>query len=282
MELENMSGLVLTVFYGSIAFCLVAYLIKLYGYINLPLPIRSEIYKGSSVYEQVDWWPRSGTGIKAKLTATLKDILVQEGYYRHNRSFWFVLYPFHLGIYLLLLWHVWLLIFPLTTADSSSVGYALIWGHTATVLIFLGAVGILIKRIADKKLRATYPRSHYLKWVLIILTLGSGIFVVQSYFNGSMVDLTAYIKQQLAFDMQAKLNPPLIASLHILTLSAILIYLPFSHPLRAFLRYYYKMRWDSVPNIAGGRVERATRGQLQYPVVWSARHIPAVKAWKDL
>jgi nitrate reductase gamma subunit len=277
-----MSGLVLTVFYGSIGFCLIAYLIKLFRYITMPLPLRSDLYKGSSVYEQPSWWPRSGTSFKVKLMGTLKDILLQEGYYRHNRRFWYVLYPFHLGIYLLLLWHIWLFIFPQVAAGTGNLDYALIWGHTATGLIFIGAVGILIKRITDKKLRETYARLHYLKWALIILTLGSGIFVVQFYFSGSMIDLTAYVKQQLTFNIQDKLNPPLMASLHVLSVAAVLIYLPFSHPLRALLRYYYKMRWESVSGTAGGRVEKVTRGQLQYPVVWSAKHIPSMKTWKDL
>jgi nitrate reductase gamma subunit len=159
---------------------------------------------------------------------------------------------------------------------------ALIWGHTAAGLIIIGAVGILIKRIVDRKLSVSYPRLNYLKWVLIILALGSGFFAVQYFFNGSMADVTAYVRQQLTFDMQDKLNPALMTSLHVLTVAAILVYLPFSHPLRLFFRYYYKMRWDSVSSIAGGRADKATREQLEYPVVWSASHIPSVKAWKYL
>ena len=278
-----MGGLVLAIFYGSIIFCIVTFLIKLYRYAKLPLPLRSEIYKEGSIYEQASWWPRSGTSIKGKFKAALIDILALSGYYHHNKRFWFVLYPFHLGIYLLILWHVWLFIFPLVAVNTGSLDYALIWGHIATGLIFTGALGILIQRIADKKLRASYPRWNYFKWAFIILALGSGLVAVQYYFNGSMVDVIAYVKYQLAFDMQAKLNPPLMTSLHVLAVSAVLIYLPLNnHTMRVFFRNYQKIRWDSIPNVEGGRVDKATRGQLRYPMVWSASHIPAVKAWKDL
>jgi len=167
-----MGGLVVTIFYGSIVFCLIAFTLKIYRYFNLPLPLRSEIYQESSTYERTNWWPRSGTGFKNKLKTILKEIVLLSGYHRFNRSFWLFLYPFHLGIYLLLLWHIWLFIFPLTGANTGGIDYALIWGHTATGLMFFGALGILIKRLTDKKLRTTYPRAHYLKWVFIILTLG--------------------------------------------------------------------------------------------------------------
>ena len=56
-----MGGLVLIIFYGSIFFCIVTYLIKIYRYAKLPLPLRSEIYKGSFVYEQAGWKPKSET-----------------------------------------------------------------------------------------------------------------------------------------------------------------------------------------------------------------------------
>jgi nitrate reductase gamma subunit len=277
-----MGGLVLVIFYSSIAFCIVTFLIKLYRYFGMPLPLRSEIYKGSSVYERADWWPRSGIGIKAKVIATVKETVTVSGYYRQNRGFWYVLYPFHLGIYMLLTWHVWLFVFPLVAVNTGTLDYASIWGNTATALVLIGALGILIKRLSDNKLRATYPRLHYLKWVFIILALGTGVFAVQYYFNGSMVELTTYVKQQLAFDMQSKLYPPLLPSLHVLIVAAVLVYLPFSHALRVFFRYYYRLRWDSVPYIENARVDKATRGQLRYPIVWSAGHVPADKNWAEL
>jgi nitrate reductase gamma subunit len=277
-----MGVLVLFIFYGSILFFLVTCLIKIYKYFKLPLPLRSEIFKGGSIYETYDWWPKNETCYRAKLKTTFRDFLVQEGYYRHNRNFWFVQYPFHLGIYLLVLWHIWLAIFSLAFPDTHNLGYALIWCYTATGLMFIGAVGILIRRIFDKKLRVSYPRWNYLKWAFIILAIGSGFFIVQYHFSGSVADLVTYISGQYTLDLQNSLNPPIWTSIHVLTVAGVLVYLPFNHLLRLIFRYLYKLRWDSIPSIVGGRVDKVIREQLQYPVVWSASHVPAVKRWKDV
>ena len=196
--------------------------------------------------------------------------------------FWLPLYPFHLGVYLLVTWHAWLLIYPLIFRQAWPVEYSLVWGHTATGLMFAGALGVLAVRLTVPSLRATYPRRHYLKWLAIIAAAGTGYVAVEYYFNGAMADVVGYVRGQLQFDMAEKMRPPLLPSLHVLTVSAVLVYLPFSHAVRLLFRYYHEWRWGFIPLLNSKRVRDNTENMLGYPVTWAAKHAAGYAYWKDI
>ena len=103
-----MGGLILVLFYGSIVFCVVASVIKIDRYASAPLHLHWEIYQGSSVYESVDWWNHPPVPFMEKLKGVAADLFFLKGYFRRDRELWLFLYLFHLGIYLLILWHIWL------------------------------------------------------------------------------------------------------------------------------------------------------------------------------
>ncbi len=277
-----MGGVVLVIFYGSILFCIAASLYKIYTYARFPVHLRWEIYKAGSVYELSNWWKRKGIGSREKIGNMLKNVVSLREYYKNNKLFWAPLYPFHLGVYLLITWHAWLFIYPLVTQKEWPVGYSLIWGHTATGLIFAGALGVLALRIFNRSLRVTYPKLHYLKWVMILLAAGTGYIAVEYYFNGVMADVLGYVRGQLQFDMAEKMNPPLLTSLHVLTVAAVLVYLPFSHAVRLFFQYYHEWRWNYIPSIHSMSVSKNVRNKLEYPITWAAKHVPAGVAWKDI
>ena len=158
----------------------------------------------------------------------------------------------------------------------------LVWGHVATGLIFIGGAGILIKRLTDEDLKAYYGRIHYLKWIFILVTLGGGFYAVQFFFGGSMIGVMGYVKEQLAFELEHKLNPPLVTSLHVLFVSPWLIYLPFSHTMQIFFRYYHELRWDHVPNTRGSKIESRVKRLLNQPANWSAAHIQTGSKWSEV
>jgi len=54
--------MVVFLFYGSILFCLIASLVKITGFIATPLHLKWEYYKGSSIYESIDWRTRAPKG----------------------------------------------------------------------------------------------------------------------------------------------------------------------------------------------------------------------------
>ncbi|NIN94845.1 MAG: hypothetical protein GTO49_07660 [Anaerolineae bacterium] len=278
-----MSGIVLFLFYGSILFCVIACAIRVTKYASAPLHLRWELYRGSSVYELTDWWDRSPSRLRDKLSGVILDILFLREFYRRNKSFWYFLFLFHVGLYLLFLWHLWLFITAVTLPFESAWTGGLAFGHVATVLSLIGGSGILFKRIVDPELRIYYPRVHCLKWVLVLLILLGGFLAVLFHFDSNLPELLRYVRVQVTFqDMELKLRPALAPASHVFFVSFLLLYLPFSHILRISLRYYQYLRWDDVPNRKGSAIETKVKGHLKRPISWSAPHIKSGRAWGEV
>ena len=278
-----MGALILFVFYGSVLFFIVASVLRGIQYASAPLHLHWELYNGSSVYELTDWWAKIENTLGKKLRSTLLDILFLREFYRWNRRFWYPLYGFHAGLYLLILWHAWLFVSAMVTNIETASSLGWMWGTFATALTFLGGAGILLMRMTDPDLRVYYPPIHYLKWIFILLTLIGGAFAVDIHFHSSMPALLKYVREQVTFaDFEHKLHPALAPALHVLFASVWLIYLPFSHVFQLFFRYYHHIRWDDVPNRRGGEVERRVKELLERPLTWSGPHIPVGKRWKEV
>ena len=277
-----MGGVVFAIFYGSIAFCVIVSIVRMVRYASAPLHLRWELYRGSSVYELSDWWTKPQTGFKDKLKSVVLDIFTLREYYHRNRGFWYVLYVFHIGLYLLVLWHVWLFVGAVTIDIETAPVWGLVWGGVAAALVFIGGAGILIKRMTDENLKVYYSRIHYFKWLFILITLAGGFYSVQFYFGASMSGVMEYVKDQLSFELEHKLHPPLVPALHVLFLSPWLIYIPLGHIMQLFFRYYHELRWDHVPNLRGSKIERRVKKLLSQPLTWSAPHIQSGKRWGEV
>ena len=278
-----MGGLILVLFYGSILFCFVTLAIKIVRCISSPLHLHWELYRGSSVYELMDWWDKPHASFVEKLKPVAADLFFLKGYYQRDKGFWLFLYLFHIGIYLLILWHLWLFVGAVTLDIDKALILGRAGGHLATALAFVGGAGILIKRIANRDLRSYYPAIHYIKWVFILMTLLGGFYAVDVYFNGRMPELLKYVRDQVTFqDFERKLHPAAATASHVLFASVWLVYLPFSHIMKLFFRYYHQLRWDDVTNTRGSFIESKIRGLLDLPVTWSAPHIAPGKKWSEV
>jgi nitrate reductase gamma subunit len=278
-----MGGLILFIFYGSILFFILAIALRVRKCVNAPVHLHWELYKGSSVYELKEWWGKTHNTFGEKLWSMLLDILFLREFYHRNRRFWYPLYVFHLGLYLLILWHAWLFIRAVIVEIEAASVFGWVWGTFSTLLTFIGGIAILIMRIKDEELKAYYPPIHYVKWIFLLLTLIGGVYAVDVHFKSSMPTLLKYVREQMTFaDFEHKLHPALAPALHILFASVWLIYLPFSHVFQLFFRYYHFLRWDDVPNVRGGEIEKRVKGYLERPVSWAAPHIPSGKRWREV
>ncbi len=278
-----MGGLILFIFYGSILFFIIAAAVRMRRCSNAPIHLHWELYKGSSIYELTDWWTKTHTTFGEKFGSMVLDILFLREFYRRNRRFWYPLYLFHLGLYLLISWHAWLFISAVVMDIETASSLGWMWGTSATGLTFLGGAGILLMRMTDPDLRVYYPPIHYLKWIFILLTLIGGAVAVDIHFHSNMPVLLKYVREQVTFqNFQHKLHPAPAPALHVLFASAWLVYLPFSHVFQLFFRYYHYLRWDDVANTRGSEVERRVKDLLERPVTWSGPHIQAGKQWKEV
>ena len=278
-----MGTIILLIFYGSILFFIVATSLRVVKVARTPLHLHWELYKGSSIYELTEWWAKTHNPFGEKLWSMILDILSLREFYRRNRRFWYPLFIFHVGLYLLILWHLWLFIRAVVASGETASSFGWVWGTGATAMTFVGGAVILWMRVTDEDLKIHYPPIHYLKWVFLLLTLLGGAYAVDLHFKSSVPALLKYVREQVTFaDLEHKLRPPLAPALHILFASVWLIYLPFSHVFQVFFRYYHSLRWDEVPNVRGSEIERRIKEHLDRPITWSAPHIPSGKRWREV
>jgi nitrate reductase gamma subunit len=234
-----------------------------------------------SVHELPEQWPASTECIWKKLGAIALDVLFLRGYYRRDRRLWSVLYLFHGGLYLLILWHVWLFVRAAVGITSTASHWGIIWGHLATTLVFLGAVGIPVFRAANCDLRASYPPIHFVKWVVMVLTMAAGFYAVQVYFGGDPSRLLQYVSHQLEFNLKYKINAPVPTSTHLLLAVPWLIYLPYSHITRMFFRNLYVLRWDGRQNAPANTISRHVPELMHSRLSWSAPHVQSASRWEE-
>jgi len=278
-----MGTLVFVFFYGSILFFIVATALRTMRTAKAPVHLHWELYKGSSVYELTDWWTKTHGSFHEKLCSMALDILTLREFYHRNRRFWYPLIVFHIGLYLLILWHAWLFVRAVVMNVETASAFGWVWGTFSTLLTFVGGAVILWMRVTDEELRVHYPPLHYIKWVFVLLTLLGGVYAVDVHFGSKMPALLKYVREQVTFsDFEHKLHPAFGPALHIGFASAWLVYLPFSHVFQVFFRYYHYLRWDDVPNARGSEIEQRIKEQLERPVTWSAPHIPSGKRWKEI
>lgn len=99
--------------YISILFFIITIGVKIVKIISAPLHLRWELYPvpheknkskyGGSRFEEVDWWQKNIKKDKLnELYEMLSEIIFMKALYKHNRPLWYASYPFHLGLYLLI------------------------------------------------------------------------------------------------------------------------------------------------------------------------------------
>jgi nitrate reductase gamma subunit len=278
-----MGAMILFIFYGSILFFILATALRVRKCVNAPVHLHWELYKGSSIYESQEWWTKTHSAFWTKVWSMILDILFLRDFYHRNRRFWYPLFVFHAGLYLLILWHLWLFIRAVIANPETASSFGWVWGISATAMTFLGGAVILWMRITDEDLKLHYPPIHYVKWVFILLTLLGGIYAVDFHFKSSVPSLLKYVREQVTFaDFEHKLHPALAPALHVLFASVWLIYLPLSHVFQLFFRYYHYLRWDDVPSLSGSKIERRVKEHLGRHVNWSAPHIQSGRRWREV
>jgi len=269
---------IIVILYGSVAFCILASLVRIRGFLRAPVHLRWEIYNESRPYKSTrDRSERIGRLQRVESIAA--EILFLRAYWRQP-GFWLPLFMFHLGAYLLILWHIWL--FTAGATEYGRTTYGLVGGHIATAMAFVGGLGVVVQRLLRPQLRARYPVSHYLKWLLILVLLVQGFLGVFLHFSNNEVSLVAYVGKQLSFDWTYKADAPLVPSAHVVLASLLLLYLPFSHASRLIFRYYHELRWDHVERRPGSSLEKNIAVNLARPVTWSGRHIGTGRTWSGL
>ncbi len=176
-----------------------------------------------------------------------------------RKLFWGVI-PFHWGILFLFLGHLTAFLIPrgVLAFNSQPVrllileGTALIFG----LMVFFGLVNLLIRRIADPRLKPVTTRVDLVILGLLLLQTILGVATALTYRWGSSwfaAVLTPYLRSIFVFkpDISAVSTLPWLVKLHIVGAYLIFAMVPFSRlvhllvlPLHYIWRPYQRVIWN--------------------------------------
>ncbi|MCG6954354.1 MAG: respiratory nitrate reductase subunit gamma [Gemmatimonadetes bacterium] len=297
-----MSGpILLAVCYGLLAVFVAAFVVRSVRIARLPVHLRWELSPipkektrgryGGSYLEEYEWWkkPREES-LVSELVYMLKEILFLKALWEHNRRLWWFSYPFHVGLYLLVLAAA---VFVLGSGAAAvgltgpEWGILRVWlpvvAGAGYVLGALGALGLLVSRIADPKLRVVSTPVAMFNLALLLAVFVTGAVAVST--------VTGVVGHALTFGKALLTAGPMPAMPGILAWHAaltlvFLAYLPFSQMMHFVAKYftYHEVRWDDEPMKQGGSMEREVQQLLDQPVTWAAPHVGADggKNWVDI
>ena len=275
---------------------------RIYKYASLPVHLRWELYPvaheigkpyGGSYLEDEGWWrqPRK-INLLGESTVFLREIFFFREYFRSNRRFWSFVYPFHLGLFLLVIWVIMLLAGAILTLNGLGVSataanfwlqlvyfLTLVSGVAAFILGIFGTIGLLVKRSVDEDLRNyTAPIDYFnLAGILLIFLTGLLFWIFEDPSFGAA---RVFIKGLITFKPTA-IGP--LMTINIVLSVLFLAYMPFTRMVHYVAKYftYHKVRWDDEPNKPGGSLEKKLQSQFNQPTDWSAPHIQAGQSWSE-
>jgi nitrate reductase gamma subunit len=223
-----------------------------------------------------------------------KEVLFFKEYFHRNRSLWYIVYPFHIGIFLFVGFFALLLVGALTmvggvavSAESSNAWGLLIHYVTLIVgvagLIFgaIGCLALLIRKLVDQTMSPYTRRIEYFNIVFVLAVFITGILawgIADLGFETARESMKSFI----TFNGMESIHS--LVGTHIILLALLLAYLPFTNMMHFFAKFftYHMVRWDDSPNFRGGQLERKLRPLLEQRVNWAAPHMQTINQWTDV
>jgi nitrate reductase gamma subunit len=296
--------LIQLVTYISILIAIIAMAIKALRYITASEHFRWELYPvphekgradyGGSFLEELDWWnkPRHSDMLN-EIKEMMKEVFLLKGVYHHNRRVWTFSLPFHFGLYLCIGWLMLLLVGSIielsgisVSSGSGTVGviiyYAtVVFGYPGFILTGIGALGLLIWRISDKKQRGYNSPADYINLILFDILIAV-ILTVQLTSDPGFSMLRDYVASLVAFRPASV--PDSALAVEIVLISLMIMYIPLTRMSHFVAKYflYHSVRWNDEPNLRGSDIEKRILHSLDKKVDWSAPHIQTGKTWSDV
>ena len=269
---------------------------------RLPTHLRWELYPvmheenyqyGGSYFEQVDWWTRLQRKHSMRsFLFLLKEYLTLGEYFKRNKSYWYSLYPWHIGFILIITFHILCFfsavimtagvnVSPSSQDTTGLLFYylVLLTGVVSFIAGSFGSLGIFVKRLTDKDLKAYAAPINYFTYIFTFIVFISGLYAWY-FVDPALSEYREFWKGLITFKF---INVEFGAAAHIMLFNLFLIYLPFTRSMHYITRFFafYLIRWDDEPNIRGSKLERKLQALLNQKVSWSAPHIKTGKTWGE-
>jgi nitrate reductase gamma subunit len=288
--------------YFAYFFIVFMYTMKSVKYVRLPIHLRWELYPvmhkprhrhGGSRMEELDGHSRVRQGgLMRSILYLLKEYVSLSEYFKRQKGYWSVIYPWHVGFILIITFHILAFFGALiliagvpVAADSPAVGGRIFYfvmlfcGVVSFAAGLVGSIGVLIRRVVDSNLRDYAAPQQYFTYLFCLAVFGSGLY------SWWFVDPTLSEYRQFWVGL-VTLHPVTVApasAFHITLFDLFLIYLPFTRSMHYVTRVFafFLIRWDDRPNTRGGKVEHELLAQFGRRVSWSAPHVKEGGTWAE-
>jgi len=290
--------------YLFFAVSVIVFVMQLVRYAKMPTHLRWELYplagekkrpSGGSYLEESEWWtkPPEEKSLLGEIKFIGEEILLFKEYFHQNRNYWYLVYPFHIGVFLFVSFLALLLVGALTMVAGIAISaesvnawgrivyyLTLITGGAGFIMGVLGCIGLLARRMIDVNLKPYTRRIDYfnLLFVLVIFLTGFFSWLIADH---TFATSREYMKGLITFSPAGSIEP--LTAVHIVLLLLIAVYMPFTNMMHFFAKSftYHMVRWDDLPNLRGSKLEKGLGPLLNQPVSWSAPHIQTIKRWSD-
>ena len=274
-------------------------------YARHPMHLRWELYPvpheaparaahGGSYFEAGEWWrERRQVNRIGEWAFMAREIVFLHALREHNRPLWYRSFPFHFGLYLLIMSIGGVIADAAAIATTGGAvpgvaGTLLHAAYTAAgaaglALTVGGAIALFVYRRTSPALRGSTTPGDLFNLAFFIISLGmvtAGAIVAPAGSPG----LAAIASGVLTWDISLQV-PGLQAAGLVLT-ALLVAYIPLTHMSHFIGKYftYHAVRWDDRPMAGNRRIAAALAESLTYRSRWSAGHVAGGKTatWADV
>ena len=246
-----------------------------------PIPLESDekMHYGGSYMEEDKWYEKERHhNLKGEIVDMLVEMLFIKKLFVNQNGFWWLSYSLHLGMYVAIAWSVLMLFgafLPEGFLYTAAVLLGTVCGIAAGVLMTVGCIGLLCKRLFVKEFKNYTTPQEYFNLVILMAVSASGLLV---WLGDMKFEFGRNIARAMfTFSPIADVTPML--TVFIVLLAFISVYIPLTKLSHYVGKYYtfHKVIWDNEPNLPGSKVEAnilASQAKPKDPnaLKWGAPH----------
>ena len=214
MEISTLSFLIAALFY--IAFFIFAYGLacKILQYAKTPAPLKIPTMPA----------PTTQAGVVFRMS---REVILFESLFKSSKATWLFGWLFHFGLFLDMLRHLRYFIDPIWFW----VVIIQPFGKYGSILMFVGLVGLLVRRIVVDRVRYISSPSDHLMLVLILCITSTGI-AMSFYLGADVISVKSFFTGLITFDIHNIPADPVLIS-HLIMVASLMIIFPYSKLLHA-------------------------------------------------
>jgi nitrate reductase gamma subunit len=214
MEISTLSFLIAALFY--IAFFIFTYglVCKILQYAKTPAPLKIPTMPA----------PTTQAGVVFRMS---REVILFESLFKSSKATWLFGWLFHFGLFLDMLRHLRYFIDPIWFW----VVIIQPFGKYGSILMFVGLVGLLVRRIVVDRVRYISSPSDHLMLVLILCITSTGI-AMSFYLGADVISVKSFFTGLITFDIHNIPADPVLIS-HLIMVASLMIIFPYSKLLHA-------------------------------------------------